>query len=431
LVPLISFNDIVVDFNDVLNFNLKSIGATPEVEFSVRDRNNLLSTLDTPGNDNVLHIQILPPFDNAYKKINLNFYITNISISNGIVTGKGMYKVPKLISSQFKSMGEITSYKLFEDIAIETELGFATNVEDSQNDKRYVYCDNISYLDTMRQEILKSASDKTHIYDFWIDFWNNINFVDIYERYNSLDNKDDMLIWVSGQYERSQEGMEITPVKTPAIFNNHPTVTSSELFVSNYAKVNKPRKQMTNGSDKVISCYEENKKEYRDFLIMDGDIKQDIFTKHEYIGEVYGDYNYLLASKCRDAYLQKMGSDTVVITLRTPLLGVMRGDKVEFVWYINNSYYDARNNVYKEGIGGEQLLNDVKTFPDLDDTLSPEDESRYNDTNGDFVIDKSVSGQYMVCGQNMKYVNGKWDYEITLVRPAKYKPQLLNEKVKQ
>jgi hypothetical protein len=37
----------------------------------------------------------------------------------------------------------------------------------------------------------------------------------------------------------------------------------------------------------------------------------------------------------------------------------------------------------------------------------------------------------MVCGQNMKYVNGKWDYEITLVRPAKYKPQLLNEKVKQ
>ena len=431
LVPLIAFNDIVIDFNDVTYLNLKSTGAVPEVEFSVKDRYELISTLDTPGSDNALRIQILPPFDDAYKKINLEFYISSINIRNGVISGKGIYKIPKLISSQFKSFGEVSTYELFEEIAKDTSLGFASNVESSTNDKRYVYCDNRSYLDVMRSEILKSASDATHIYDFWVDFWNNINFVDIYERYNSIDKNEDMQVWISGQPNTSQEGIQIEPMQALARFNNLPSGSNSELFVKSHTISNNPRKQATLGTDKIISCYEENKKEYIDFLIMDGDVQQDIFTQHEYVGEIYGDYNYMLAQKCRDSYLQKMSTETVKITLGTPLLGVLRGDKVEFAWFVNNSDLQAQRKGLIGGVNNDPVINDVQTTPIIDDSLSGIDAEKYNDTNGDFILNKSISGQYMVTSQTMKYEAGIWNYEIELVRPAKNKPKMLNEKLKE
>ena len=65
LTPLIQINNIIVDFTDVNSFILKSTGPVPTVSLSVRDRYNLISSIDTPGSDNELRIQILPQFDNA------------------------------------------------------------------------------------------------------------------------------------------------------------------------------------------------------------------------------------------------------------------------------------------------------------------------------------------------------------------------------
>ena len=46
-----------------------------------------------------------------------------------------------------------------------------------------------------------------------------------------------------------------------------------------------------------------------DYMVQDGDIKHDIFTKYEYLGENYGDYNYMLAKYLRNVYLQKINSE--------------------------------------------------------------------------------------------------------------------------
>ena len=67
--PLIAIDNVVIDFNDISYFSLKSDGVLPELSMIVLDKYDLISSIDTPGMDNEVRVQILPQFDNAYKKI--------------------------------------------------------------------------------------------------------------------------------------------------------------------------------------------------------------------------------------------------------------------------------------------------------------------------------------------------------------------------
>lgn len=418
LSPLIMINKIVIDFDSVIEFSLKSQGPLPTLTMIVRDRFNLLATLNTPGKDNEVRIQVIPQFDKAYKKIDLTFYISNINITGGgtLINITGLYKPGNLQSSHFKSFGKLNTYELFYNIAKETGLGFATNVKGSQ-DKRYIYCDNKSYIELMSKEIMRSGGD-TQIYDWWVDFWNNINFVDIRERYETIDDDKDLKIWISGQHNEITEGLKITPIEVVATLNNHPVDTNTDLYVIRRDMKNKTSQQVNHGSDKLYSIYENNKLEYMDYLIQDGDVKKDIYTKYDYLGEVYGDYDYLLSEKKRSAFIQKINTESIEVVTRTPLIALMRGHKVNFIWYNNDSMLDyKKNNLNERG-----YLNDLTTNIPLND----DKEKLNNPDNGVFEIDKSVSGQYLITGCNIRFTNNRWEYVLILNKPAS-KTELLKD----
>ena len=73
--PLIMINSTVIDFMNVIDFKLDSVGRVPTVSMTVADNYGFIGTIDRPGVDNELRLQILPQFDNAYKKIDLTFFI--------------------------------------------------------------------------------------------------------------------------------------------------------------------------------------------------------------------------------------------------------------------------------------------------------------------------------------------------------------------
>jgi hypothetical protein len=116
-----------------------------------------------------------------------------------------------------------------------------------------------------------------------------------------------------------------------------------------------------------------------------------------------------------------MGTETVEVELKTPLLALMRGNKVNLLIYHNNAAMEERADGLAEtgAIDANAVMqtqyedeNDVKSQP-VDD--------------GNYVMDKAVSGQYMISASNIKYSNNQWKYFITLSRPASNKTQLLNE----
>lgn len=415
--PLIMINSTVIDFDAIQYFSLKSIGKLPELVMTVEDRYEIINNIDKTGNDNEVRIQIIPRFDNAYKKIDLTFFITNIQINGSLLRLTCTYKLPSLISSQYKTFGEIDTYSLFKEIAVETQLGFASNISEL-TDLRYSYCDNCSYLDLMNNEIQFSNASE-HVIDWWVDLWDNINLVDIKERYESVDKDEDLQIWVAGQINEITQNIETKPYKVPAVINNLPIYNNSELFVKEYTIQNKSGANISKGTDKVYGIYEDINKEYSDFFIQDGDIKNDIFKKYEYVGETYGEYNYLYSKQLRDAFLQKIITETINVTLQSPLFGLMRGHKVNFIRYINDDKIEnkmrilEKNNIIDRNIESNIPLSNYELGEDSG--------------NGRFVLDRTVSGQYLILGVNIIYTNNKWDYVLTLGKPALTKASILKK----
>lgn len=417
LSPLVMINSTVIDFNMVHYFSLKSVGILPELTMVVEDKFEMLNNIDKVSNDNEVRVQILPKFDNAYKKIDLTFFISSIKVDGALLKLTCNYKSPSLTSSQFVALGEIDTYSLFKEIATSTNLGFASNISKC-NDKRYIYADNKSWLDIMNSEI-KYSNTTDHILDYWIDLWDNINIVDIKERYNAIDSQEDLLIWIAGNINETTVDVEIEPIQIPAILHNHPANENSELFVKKYESIINSGANVAKGSDKVYAIFEENKGEYLDHLLQDGDIKKDIFTKYEYLGECYGDYNYILSKSVREGFFQKLSSEKIKITLKSPLLALMRGHKVNFMRYVNDDKVEQKMKSLEDiGVMNRKVNSNIP----LDEFEITEDSG-----NGKFRLDRTVSAQYLIYGVDIIFNNGNWDYTLTLIRPAIGKPNILNE----
>lgn len=426
LAPLIQINNIAIDFTDVIEFSLKSTSVLPSVSMVVRDRYDLIKTFDTPDNDNSLVVQIIPKFENVYKKINLIFYISSIRISKDFINLTGIYKLPKFLSSNIKSFGEISTFKLFKEISTDTGLGFASNVEDLDQDKRFVYCDNKSYEEILNREINFSGSkDTMEIYEYWVDFWDYLNLAEVYKLYKTIlpDEHPDMQIWVSCKTDEVLENQEIPIRQTVANISNALPYSNTELYTKTYNIVNRAGSQVYLGSDKVYSIYGMDDGEYLDTLMLDSHVKQDIFTKYEYLGENYGTFNYLLASKKRAGFLQKVNTETIEVVMTTPLLALQRGAKVNFLWYINDSEYDYRKEVLEtQGVIDKNSTINIP-YTD-DDTENPE--KGKGEIAPKYQIDKNISGQYLIIGCHIKFSNQKWEYILTLCKYASDKVEMLD-----
>ena len=414
--PIIAVNNIMIAAEDILSFELDDSHHIPKVSMHIIDRKNLIQYLDTPKNDNELRVQILPPFENAYKKINLTFFISDFSMGRGgddlYVTG--IYKLPKFTASQYKSLGEISIYSLFDKIAKDTELGFVTNVEEKE-DKRFVYCPYNSYQNIIEREIAQSG-DETTIYDWWIDVWNYLNLINIYERYTEIDEEKEMKVWISGAVDEVTEGVTIKPQQVTAELTNMFGLEESQLFVNQYRINTDPGINAKEGTDKVYSVYSMNDKEYKDTYISDGNVKKDIFTNYEYKGEVYGDYDYITGGMLRTPFLQKIKNGSVEVDLNQPLLGIQRGNRVIFACYYNNDLFDYTTSGLIKA--GGMNPNPKTETPVMDPNMPGSDT---------FKLNKSISGQYMVLGNVYRFSEGKWTHTVILTRPAEQNPKILND----
>lgn len=421
-VPLIAINDIFIDFDNIIDFSLKSIDMLPSLKMTVIDKYGLIEGIQTPGIDNTIRVDILPRFENAYKKIELAFYINNMNINGNCITLSGIYKLPALTDTRFESFGEINTYDIFQEVAKNTKLGFASNVMSDYDDSRYVYCDFKSYIDILNREVVFGGNEN-EIYNYWVDFWNYIVLQDIKERYYTIDSDDEMLVWVAKQVGDTQDGSDIEVIKTVALITNHPSMSTAELYARDFDLINKSGDQIYKGNDRVYSIYEDAKWEHRDYNVIDGDIKHDVYTKFDYIGETYSQHNYLKQRCIRSSFLQKVNSESIKVKLNYPLLGLNRGDKVNFIWYTIDDADSARIGKLEEA-GVIPEYEDIRTNIPLTDSY----EDVNNPDNGIPLIDRAVSGQYLITAVNLIYNDNRWTYELTLNRPADQKPKIINEK---
>lgn len=405
--PLIKVNNILILWNKVTRFELSSVGFLPELYFTFKDDLGFTKSLDQPGNDNLVLVQILPPFEDAYKKINLRFFIDNVSIKGDKVSISAKYNVSLLYQDKLQSLGKLSTYDYIDKIASECGLGFATNIEGVE-DERYIYLRNTNYLNSVSNEIKKSGTEEC-ILDTWIDFHNYIILCDIFERYNAID--EELKIWTapSTVIDTENNGEPIMAKEEDAILSNSVGALNTQLYISDYIVNNEAGKNIRFGTDKVIQSYYIDKYEPTSLLIQDGDVKKDTFVKTIYMGEIFGEYDYFKNEYCRNAFLQKINTNTIEVSLQTPLLGLERGGRVNIMWYDLN-----------------ELVNSIKNEHQIETNIP---ESPYeNKEDNQFTLNKQVSGQYLIIGTRIQYkgLDNGWKYTLLLSRPANQVNKYLN-----
>lgn len=463
--PLISINNIIIEEKCIVKFKLDGCGHIPTVTATVIDSANKFRVFDPVTSDNEMIVQILPRTDTYYKKIKLTFYITKFQVRGETIDVAGVYKLPQLSSSVIQGFGEMTTYKLLEKIATDLNLGIVTNIgecdpnkdarnafmkdenrsggsgfqdygnlyqkqnkyvaavrEESEVDKRWIYCDNISYVDLMAREVeLGGDVENNLIYDYWIDFWNYMNIMDIYDRYTNIDVDENMILYsCAGQTDANatDEDIEKTYVMiSPVALTNADGMEQTDLYIRDLDKHSTPGNNYANGSDRVLSVYEENRGEYLDHLFQNSEVKKDIYTKYIYGGEIYGDNNFFLNRELRADWLRKVKSNYIIVDSAAPCVGIMRGQQIRVEWIIHDdAYVDALKNLAED-----DLINEKR------DTNVPKSGIEEGvPQNGTIAItDETVSGQYLVWGINLIYKDGFWHNELTLVRPPEAVPRII------
>ena len=395
--PVVSVCGIVFDFNKIIKMTLYDNDRLPSLDLIIDDTEQLLSSISNPKSDNEIRLQILPPFEDAYKKIDLTFYINNIDVKGSKVSISAIYKIPDIYISRLKSFGEVNTYNLFKTIASECLLGFASNCEENDADKRFIYCNNISYEDLMNREV-RMASSVDNVFDYWVDVWNNINYVNLKQRFVDKDAPEDMELWCMTTPGNDVESTNIVqPVLTEAVITNHP-MTAGQLHAKKYNISNNTGKNKEKGTDRVFTIYKDGA--VIDSLIEDGNVQNDIFTKYYYLGENIGEYEYLTAISFYDSFCDIINKNTVEVTLSFPMLGITRGSHVKFMWYDNNFF--QKQDI--ELLGGDMDSDDG----DQSEELAEPDE---------LMINKQISGEYLVHKTILHYNKGQWKNTLILTRP--------------
>lgn len=399
LSPLIQVNKIVILWDKVTKFELASTSFLPELRFTFKDDLGFTKSLDQPGNDNLVLLKILPPFEDAYKKIELRFFINDVSIKGDKVSITASYNVPALLQDKLQSFGKITTYDYLDKVAKECELGLASNL-DGTEDERYIYLRNTNFVKSIETEIKRSGNENC-ILDTWIDLHNYVVLCDMLERYNAFESE--IKVWTAPTAipDTSNTGEPIKPKEEDAILSNAIAMRTTQLFINDYTVKNNAGSNLRFGTDKVLQSYYIDKSEASSVLIQDGDVKKDTFIKTVYKGELFGGYDYFTSEFCRSAFLQKINSNTIEVALSTPLLGLERGGKVNIQWYEVNEIATVIKNE-----------NPIETnVPDTEGEQTGKDEMTLN---------KQVSGQYFIIGTTIKFLGWDqgWKYILTLTRPT-------------
>ena len=234
--PLVYYNGIHIEYKDMNYFELYHEGILPAIKITFIDRNGIFKENGFPMDDTTISI-FLYSRSKRLRSINMDFKISNFKdLGQNEFTIMGIVNVPEIFLRKFKSYSKKTSFEALQDLAKECELGFCSNISNS-NDKmtwintgfpNYQFIDNIvknSYL-----------SDESFL-NCYIDFYYNLCYVDV-EKELSRNNELDKMIISDGKNEFSSNPDQDEDV-APLILSTDYSVKGTNAFISEYVVTNK------------------------------------------------------------------------------------------------------------------------------------------------------------------------------------------------
>lgn len=399
-VPLIVINGVTIETKDISYLKLHNDRYLPEIEMVFSDPTNKLFDSKYPLDQQLISIMIKAN-ETLLMPIRMDFWIKEFSsIKNkGGDSDDKKYELVAELDVPFIIRNESykgTSYDVIKKLADQASLGFASNIGDTNDNMTWINC-GIDCIREQVPEIVKRSyiDDNTFLFAY-VDFWYNLNYVDIEKQLNLNTIEDRGL---SGN--ESITGEKIT---IPLILTNHPDYNQTNQYFDKF--------NLTNSSTEVnhrlgykphIYYYMVKEKNMKNILLDTISTKGDKGDKIVLKGQP-DDNNYGLNQE-KNYFLGK--NDTDNSHGNYLYAEQMNHHNLEFLQKINMNIILKRINfqLYRFQIIHMDFYKLRELDPSLNPVAHPEIESGKNTDK--YKLNERLSGDWLIIGINYTYVRSK------------------------
>jgi len=238
--PYIEIGKLPIQPDQTILLQLFNDQFLPRIYIQFRDTSGQLIDPLFPIDDTILKVFIQAD-SNILMPVRMDFKITDINPIKSkagdnydvIFELHGILNVDYLYNTFFISH-ENTSYNVLKTLAKEAGLGFASNINDTDDSMVWIN-PAIHYLDYMQYIIKHSYKSQESFMFAYVDFYYNLNYVDI-ETALSEDIEDQKYISSDNYYFDTDSEQETTD---DLVLTNHPDKQSSNLYIDKYNLLNR------------------------------------------------------------------------------------------------------------------------------------------------------------------------------------------------
>ena len=274
-VPLLIINGLPLEVG-LLYFSLDLNGRMPLLQFRYKMKTSVFIGISYPKDGDVVSLYLASAVD-VYKPIRMDFNVLSVQStpqrqsrdSDGDAEIEFFImaepRIPTLYSSRCKAFPNKSSYDTLTEVANDLELGISTN-DTTLNDVMTWICPNISYWEFIDDVVDHAYKDDESFFEYWIDPYYNINFVNLAPAFNQMDvvNEKVMMIPGSNKYlpDTQNPSKKSKAIEYDLLLTNYPGFDDYNTHIKGYTLLSNAG-QNTNATGYVnrIIYYDQNSDE--------------------------------------------------------------------------------------------------------------------------------------------------------------------------
>jgi len=238
--PVIRIKDFIIDPTDVKMMNIEMDDRIPTISLTIRMKDTSFRSKNMPNDGDIISVFIAPKTDTLVG-IRSDFVIVGSTVpKSNLITLTGKLFVPSFeAESTFGFVG--TSKTVFKETAKKYGLGFAIDDMDDTTDKQLWICPSIRPIRFLNETILHTWKDNTSFFDWWIDLYYNLNFINVNKII--LENKSEVDLTaagtqVGGGYDTATDYSQDNTKAAAKLFTNISDAAKGSFFVKSWTVYN-------------------------------------------------------------------------------------------------------------------------------------------------------------------------------------------------
>lgn len=433
--PLVKINEYVFTTNQVMTLELLCVSELPSINITLNITDKSFYSTSYPKDGDVLTVFIRSKND-VFKPIRNDYEITSINSiprdggdenTPDTITLSGVLRVPGYFATKcFSKRG--TAMNVIHRTAADLKLGFASNEVDTSDEQAWI-CPYDKVSDFLYNTTSASWNNDKSFYTYFIDQYYYLNFVNIESMFSEKTDIDTAMVTsiLTNDYVKDSEKAEH---EGKLILSDWDELSMTNFYIMSYNINNNAASiNNTHGYRRYAMFYDgltkESVKIYSDPITTDGAEQDQILLKgragediykqqvqNKWMGVQYGDngenchenYNVAKITNFQNTvHLDKM---SMSVRLKTANFNLRRMQTIPVIIIVKK---DTTRKIINEPIDDNGDSPKVQNENNKTQTAVKADELP-------FVIDKTLSGNYVIQKIIYTYKEGFFNQECVLIR---------------